>query len=438
MRRLHLALAALVGLLAFPAAATAAGIREGPPVVGQVSEYELGAGTQATSLVAGPDGNLWFAGIRSVSGGTTDVVGKVTPQGQVTEYPLETHAAIVGLGEITVGPDGNLWFVVGGREKLGRITPTGDVALFDLPRGVSAGSLTAGPDGALWFTEVGTARLGRIATSGEVSELPLANSGGAEILSGPDGGLWIAHLVAARIARVGTDGSETDFPLPVNRSFSGKMVVGPDGALWLGEEWQGALVRMTLSGEVSELAVPGGKRTGALTSGPFDDLWYSIDGGRIGWVIPGVATGTVACINRCDAPIAALTEGPEGKLWFAAGPPGQSLYSTPGTVGTYAPPPLEVRVLGDASVRERTVYVPLSCPWTPAGRSCQGRLRLAGGGQVLRKRLSLRLGARRRVAVRLNKPLTTRLAQRGRVALKATTTVSGGRRDTSRIVLRRR
>lgn len=444
MRGLYLALAAaLAALLAPSAAAGAAGIREGPPVVGQVSEYELGAGTRPQALVAGPDGNLWFAGIRNVSGGFTDVLGKVTPKGAVTEYALGTHSANVGLSDIAVGPDGNLWIAEGGRPKVGRITTAGQVTEFDLPEGAgSATAIVAGPDGALWFTESGVARIGRITTDGAVTEFPLSGARefwGGGIAAGPDGALWTTLPGAGAIARLGTDGAETDFPLPEEApaGYPNDIVLGPDGALWFGKSQAGALGRITTSGEISQIALTEGQTISALASGPFDNLWYAIGGGRIGWMIPGVAQGTTACINQCSSPVTDLTAGPDGKLWFVAGVGGSSFYNAPGTIGTYAPPPLEVRLVGNGGVRGENVYVPLACRWTPAGRSCKGNLRLTGGGQVLHKKLSLRLGAKQRVAVRLPRQLVSRLAQRGRIALKATTTVAGGRRDTGRIVLRR-
>jgi virginiamycin B lyase len=444
MRGLHLALTALLVLLVFPVLAGAASVLEGPPVVGQVSEYELGAGTRPQALVSGPDGNLWFAGIRNVSGGFVDVLGKVTPKGSVTEFELGTHSANLGLSDIAVGPDGNLWFAEGGRTKVGRITTGGQITQFELPAGAgSATAITAGPDGNLWFTESGAARIGRITTQGTVTEFPLSGARefwGGDIAAGPDSALWTTLPGAGAIARIGTDGTVTDFPLPEEApaGYPDDIVLGPDGALWFGKSQAGTLGRITASGEITQQALPEGQTISALTSGPFDNLWYAIGGGHIGWVIPGVAQGTTACINQCSSPVTDLSEGPDGKLWFVAGVGGTSFYDAPGTIGTYAPPPLEVRVGGDGDVRGNSVYVPLSCRWTPAGRSCMGSLRLAGGGRVLRKRLSLRLGAERRVAVRLPRPLTIRLARRGRIALKATTTVAGGRRDTGRIVVRRR
>jgi virginiamycin B lyase len=442
MRELHLALAALVALLVFPLAAEAAAIREGPPVVGEVSEYELGAGTRPQALVAGPDGNLWFAGIRNVSGGFTDVLGKVTPQGVVTEFEVGTHTANVGLSDIAVGPDGNLWFTEGGRSKVGRITTGGQIAEFDLPAGSgSATAITVGPDGNLWFTESGAPKIGRITTEGAVTEFPLSAARefwGGGIAAGPDGALWTTLPGAQAIARVATDGTSTDFRLPEEAAgYPDDIVLGPDGALWFGESQAATLGRITTSGEVTLVTLAEGRTVSALTSGPFDDLWYALGGGRIGWVIPGVAQGTTACINQCSSPITDLAEGPEGKLWFVAGVGGTSFYSAPGTIGTYAPPPLEVRVVGGSEVRGRSASVPLSCPWTPAGRGCKGSLRLSGGGQVLSKRLSLRLGGERRIALRLPPKLDNRLARTGRVTLKATTTVAHGRHDHSRIVLRR-
>lgn len=452
MRGFHLALAAFVALLIFPAAAAAAESTPTPPVVGQVSEYELGAGTRPTALVTGPDGNLWFAGIRNVSGGFTDVLGKVTPQGQVSEFELGTHSANLGLSDIAAGPDGNLWFTEGGRAKVGRITTAGQVTEFDLPAGAgSATAIAAGSDGNLWFTESGVSRIGRITPSGEVTEFPLGGARefwGGGIAAGPDGALWVTLPGAGAIARIGTDGSELDFPLPEEApaGYPSDIVAGPDGALWFGKSRGATLGRIATSGEITQLTLPRGPTIAALASGPFGDLWYGIGNGRIGWVIPGVTQGMTACINSCAAPVTDLTEGPEGKLWFVAGAESSSLYTTPGTIGTYAPPPLEVRVVGDGRVQGQKVQIPVRCRWTPAGRRCDGRLRLFGklspsqGGkqrQLAQRRMNLRLGAKRTVSLQLPRRAASLLAKRGRLAVRASTTVAGGHRDTRRIVLRR-
>jgi virginiamycin B lyase len=449
MRRLALILALLP--LAVPATAAATSAVQAPPVVGQVSEYELGAGTRPTALVAGPDGNLWFAGIRYVSGGFTDVLGKVTPQGQVSEFELGTHSANVGLGDIAVGPDGNLWFTEGGRTKVGRITTSGQITEFELPAGAgSATAIAAGADGNLWFTESGVGRIGRITPSGAVTEFPLGGARefwGGGIAGGPDGALWVTLPGAGAIARIGIDGSEADFPLPeaAPAGYPNDIVVGPDGALWFGKSQAPIIGRINTAGLLTQLTRVRGPTISALAAGPFDDIWYSNGGGRIGWVVPGVAEGTTGCINSCTAPVTDLAEGPEGKLWFVAGVDGQSLYSTPGTIGTYAPPPLEVRIVGAGRVQGRKVQIPVSCRWTPAGRRCDGRLRLFGklpgqdGGKqhrLAQAHLGLRLGTERRVALRLPARAAALLARGGHLPVRVQASVRGGHERSTRVELR--
>jgi streptogramin lyase len=435
MRRL--VLSALLALTVLAAGATPAAAA--PNIVGQVEEFELGAGTRPAALVSGPDGNLWFAGYRYVPEGFADVVGRVTPGGEVTEFTVGVHAANVGLGDIAVGPDGNLWFTEGGRPKIGRITPGGQITEFDLPNpDASPEAIAAGPDGNLWFTEFRGGRVGRITPGGEIAEFPLGDAYG--IASGPDGNLWLTG--STTISRLATDGTSTSFRLPPSIEYPGEIVAGPDGALWFGFNSRfgtgsiPGLGRIATDGQLSQAPVPGGRQTFALSSGPFDSVWYSNGGGRIGWIMPGVVTGDPACISSCRAPIADLVEGPDGKLWFAAGVEGGSLFTSPGTIGTYAPPPLEIRVVGDGQLRGETLLLPVRCRFTPAGSRCKGRVQLRGQGKLDQRRLSLRIGRERRVALRLPESATRQLAERGRLVLRATTSVADGRRDTRRIVLR--
>jgi len=70
----------------------------------------------------------------------------------IVEYPIPTNGSLPG--GITPGPDGNLWFTEGIGNKIGRITPSGQITEFALSSPDSGPSdITTGPDGALWFTE---------------------------------------------------------------------------------------------------------------------------------------------------------------------------------------------------------------------------------------------------------------------------------------------
>src|SRR5947209_11113861 len=92
------------------------------------------------SIVAGPDGNLWFTEFLSGK------IGRLTPSGVVTEFPMVSSAtspiAIIN------GPDGTLWFTQSKPNALGRITTEGVITLY--PHDGVRGGIALGPDGNLW------------------------------------------------------------------------------------------------------------------------------------------------------------------------------------------------------------------------------------------------------------------------------------------------
>ena len=59
----------------------------------------------------------------------------------------------MGPSGITVGPDGNIWFTEFLNGTVGRITPSGIMTEFPLPSFRAVSGIAAGPDGNLWLTE---------------------------------------------------------------------------------------------------------------------------------------------------------------------------------------------------------------------------------------------------------------------------------------------
>jgi streptogramin lyase len=107
-----------------------------------IGTFALNVGAAIFGDTTGPDGNLWF----TASG--PNQVGKMTPEGAVTTYPLlSAHAFPTG---ITSGPDGNLWFLETDAENIARVTPSGSIAEYPAD-GVSFFGIITGPDGNLWF-----------------------------------------------------------------------------------------------------------------------------------------------------------------------------------------------------------------------------------------------------------------------------------------------
>lgn len=170
----------------------------------QQLDYPDGWGP-AAAITAGPDGALWIAG---ADANGNPAIGRMTTSGSFTSYSVPQNSDWY-VRDITAGPDGALWFTEIDQSDsltagwIGRITTQGQVSEWRIPPDASGNhlypiSITTGPDGALWFTndystEGGPVDIGRITTTGKFSFYYLAQGGnfGGPIISGPDGRLWI-------------------------------------------------------------------------------------------------------------------------------------------------------------------------------------------------------------------------------------------------------
>jgi streptogramin lyase len=175
---------------------------------GAITEFPLSPEAGPHGITAGPDGALWFA----ESG--TNRIGRIDPSGVITEFPLSSPTSRPN--EITLGPDGNLWFTETVAPKIrsyspslanqiGRITPSGQVTMFPVEaRWPGTGAITAGPDGRIWFAtgtgalfpEYGsspTPEIGWITPSGQTAPpacVVICGYPANSLAVGPGGALW--------------------------------------------------------------------------------------------------------------------------------------------------------------------------------------------------------------------------------------------------------
>jgi streptogramin lyase len=193
------------------------------------SADEPAAATTAIQLTLGPDGNIWYVEPYVSS----DIVGRLTPSGQITEYPIPFDAPY-----ITTGPDGNLWFEATGANAIGRITPTGVVTIFNDPANTRTyRGLTSGPNGNLWATTAEYNTIVEFNTAGQlVATFPVSGSPYGLTL-GPDGNLWYNEIAADanNIGRITPQGVVTEFPIPTPNCLPTIPIVGPDGNIWFTE-----------------------------------------------------------------------------------------------------------------------------------------------------------------------------------------------------------
>ena len=330
------------------------------------------AGAGLGAITAGPDGNLWF--LENLQN-STGQIGKITPSGTVTEYPL--NPAIAGLGDITAGPDGNLWFTCQINCGLGYITPSGDVDTnFDVVLGTEdVAGITTGPDGNLWFAygdepDIGTMTPG---TSGTATNFIV--NGGLQnpccgtwgITAGPDGNLWFTEPNLNEIGVITTSGAITAYTDSSSIGY-GSIVAGPDGNLWFTEPSSDQIGKITTSGVITQYPIPSGNSPVGLTVGPDGNLWFTEpSANQIGMITTSGAVTEYPGPNAGGSP-AEITTGPDGNLWFTDTGANQivKIAVAPGTTTTSLSSSADPSVFGQPVTVTATVTAGPGQP-TPTG-----------------------------------------------------------------------
>ncbi|MHB8312787.1 MAG: Vgb family protein [Candidatus Dormibacteria bacterium] len=333
--------------------------------LGTITEYRTGLTSNANpfGITAGPDGNLWFTELNA------DNIGKITPAGTITEYPV---GSVSPLG-ITAGPDGNLWFTEYTANKIGKITTAGAVTAYSVPT-VSSDphGITAGPDGNLWFTEYTGNKIGKITPAGTITEYTVATatSDPLVITAGPDGNLWFTEKTGNKIGRITPTGTITEYTVPTASSDPYGITAGPDGNLWFTENAGNKIGRITPTGTITEYTVPTASSNPVeITAGPDGNLWFTENAGNNIGKISTAGTITEYPVPTVVSGPQAIAAGPDGNVWFteltnASG-------SLGGAIGQLQTPSAGVQATS-ATVTPGVLSVALANPTVPFGSLTPG------------------------------------------------------------------
>jgi len=213
---------------------------------GQVSEYALPTpSAEPQSIALGPDGNLWFTELAG------NKIGRIGVDGTITEFELprrgEVQCGFVCPYGIARGLDGALWFTesqlsAGGGNRVGRLTTDGQLTEYPLP---SANALptciTAGRD-LVYVCESRTSRIAEVGRTGAVTERKLPGAAGpapVAAVATKDGRVWIVvgrqypgAAGGGEVAILGRDGSFTTYKAPASAAVRDGAAVDATGQLW--------------------------------------------------------------------------------------------------------------------------------------------------------------------------------------------------------------
>jgi len=200
------------------------------------------AGTaDARAIAPRAAGGMWF--LQGEPRGTSMVgavpkVGYVSAAGEVVAFSLPDLKA--GLSSIVEGHEGDAWFTWHDADKIGHMTPTGQLTEFSLRAGSRPADITVDAHGNFWFTEPGASRIGQITPTGEITEYSLPQSAWPDqIAAGADGRLWFTELVWAHetarfgnLGRITPSGRFTQVELPNRASDPRDVIAGAEGDIW--------------------------------------------------------------------------------------------------------------------------------------------------------------------------------------------------------------
>jgi streptogramin lyase len=121
------------------------------------------ANSQPIGIATGWDGNLWFAEFRYPA----SKIGRMATDGSgFVDY--DVPGATSDVETILAGPDGNMWYADSGGNKLGSVAQDGSILEYATPTSGSGPlGLTLGPDQTdIWFAEIDSNMIGQYVFDG--------------------------------------------------------------------------------------------------------------------------------------------------------------------------------------------------------------------------------------------------------------------------------
>ncbi len=159
------------------------------PATGSIRQIPLGRGSRPHGVILASDRAPW------VTDGGLNALVRVDPQTeQISRYPLPEGTGYANLNTAAFDRRGRLWFT-GQSGIYGSLDPaSGEMHVYDAPRGYGPYGIAAAPDGYVYYASLAGSYLGRIdPASGRVEALkpPGAGPGTRRVWPDSRGVLWI-------------------------------------------------------------------------------------------------------------------------------------------------------------------------------------------------------------------------------------------------------
>jgi virginiamycin B lyase len=212
------------------------------PASGTVREIRLGSGSSPHGVITGPDDAAW------ITDSGLNAIVRVDPATEaIRRFPLPTERAGANLNTAVFDPAGILWFT-GQSGVYGRLDPgTGEVRVYDAPRGRGPYGITATPAGEVWYASLAGSHIARVdPATGAASVVvpPTPDQGARRVWSDPAGRIWVSEWDAGQVAvHDPAAGTWREWRLPGDEPMAYAVFVDDRGIVWLTDFGGNAIVR---------------------------------------------------------------------------------------------------------------------------------------------------------------------------------------------------
>lgn len=221
------------------------------PLTGETHHIPLGAGSAPHGVIVGPDGAAWVT-----DGGLNAIVRVDALTEEVRTYPLPAETGYANLNTAVFDQEGVLWFT-GQSGLYGRLDPqTGQMDVFESPKGSGPYGITAAPDGTIYYASLAGSYVGRLDSSSgaaEVLEPPTPGQGARRVWSDSTSRIWVSEWNAGQVAVFNpATGQWHEWALPGDQSKPYAVYVDERDMVWLSDFGANALVRFDPAEETFE------------------------------------------------------------------------------------------------------------------------------------------------------------------------------------------
>lgn len=212
------------------------------PASGAFKLVDLGKGASPHGVVIGPDGAPW------VTEGGQNAIARVDPKDHAVRlFRLPEKQGYANLNTGAFDKDGIYWFT-GQSGIYGRLDPkSGEVSVFDAPRGRGPYGITATPQGEVWYASLSgshIAQIDRKTGQARVVEPPTKGQGARRVWSDSKGRIWVSEWNSGQVSvHNPADGSWKAWKLPGERPRAYSVFVDDRDKVWLTDFAANAIVR---------------------------------------------------------------------------------------------------------------------------------------------------------------------------------------------------